>query len=973
MLLVLLMSALGAAPADDLQLTERLGHNWRRETVVLALSPAQEREVQAGRALYGPDGKALPYQLLAGATTHRARVAFQTDLLPYETRVFRFGAEPAVTAGDLTVEETPETITLAGSQTGCRIARTLANGQGPLHAVRLSSGAWAGGSRLLTDQPVTAYAATVTARGPVFAEVVCRAMIGNAATWELRLRLYAQEPVILVDETAAVDGPAVTFRLELQRDFHPDTLLYRSGRADPGIAYGQNLTWKLEAGEAYWLQAWLRWQQRQRQGNYCALFREDGPDLLAVAAREAGAWVDPTVPAARRAVPTLPLRHDTVAGTYLDFPLKIGQRKWMLMTLPAADVLAEIRDPKTVNRSPLPYHYLIKYGHFPLDMVKDYVLEWDTTRDSHPRLLITAKEVDAFLAANRNHAHYAVSTALASTQAAVRVFLQQDDLPLGSAPHMSSRRVIEAVQQADTALRAGQGTPEERRRLFAHLAFFGYTVARPEYWSPERGYSANPNMTTMVAGYQLALGSLLPSHPCAAAWSKMGLTELTNQLNSWSDDNGGWLEAPHYAMVSYDYIVAGFLMAHNSTGDTSIFLPKVRKVIDWFGKISTPPDSRLGGYRHMPHIGNTWLFETTGEFGVLARLWHERDPAFSAEMQWLFQQHRAPLHAGIGGSGHSSSSYRGMLIDPTLPARAPAYGSELFPKTGVILRHAFPSERETQLHMIAGTNHDHYDLDSGSVTVWGKGRIVADDFGYNSQAPVCDHSMLESELSGRIMQVTAFETTPRLDYVRGTAGGWTRQIAFVKDADPLGPSYFLIADSLSRPVPATWRLWCTAARIALQPRQALVVGKEDVDTDLFFLQPEAVAAKTEDKTCSTFGQKPDGSGGTIALTQTGVIVTLTDAAALSALLYPRLKTEAAPVVTALAGGKAARVQHAKGTDYLFLSPTPFTYAAEDIRFTGTAGALLRRGDKPILLLAAPGTLSAPGQEVTRGQDGTAAP
>jgi len=311
-----------------------------------------------------------------------------------------------------------------------------------------------------------------------------------------------------------------------------------------------------------------------------------------------------------------------------------------------------------------------------------------------------------------------------------------------------------------------------------------------------------------------------------------------------------------------------------------------------------------------------------------------------------------------------------MLIDPALPAKAPAYGSELFPQTGVILRHAFPSERETQLHMIAGANHDHYDLDSGSITVWGKGRIVADDFGYNSQAPVCDHSMLESELSGPIMQVTAFETSPRLDYVRGTAGGWTRQIAFVKGADPLAPSYFVIADSLDRPVPATWRLWCTADRVELQPGQALVVGKEDVDTDLVFLQPRAAAARIEDKTCSTFGQRPDGSGGTVALSQTGVIVSLTDAAAISALLYPRLKTEAAPVVTALAGGKAARVQHAKGTDFLFLSPTPFAYAADDIRFDGTAGALLLRDDKPVLLLAAPGSLSARGQEVTRGQEGT---
>ena len=40
------------------------------------------------------------------------------------------------------------------------------------------------------------------------------------------------------------------------------------------------------------------------------------------------------------------------------------------------------------------------------------------------------------------------------------------------------------------------------------------------------------------------------------------------------------------------------------------------------------------------------------------------------------------------------------------------------------------------LHMIVGSHYQHYDFDSGSIIVWGKGRIVADDFGYYGRAPL---------------------------------------------------------------------------------------------------------------------------------------------------------------------------------------------------------------------------------------------
>ena len=231
-------------------------------------------------------------------------------------------------------------------------------------------------------------------------------------------------------------------------------------------------------------------------------------------------------------------------------------------------------------------------------------------------------------------------------------------------------------------------------------------------------------------------------------------------------------------MVSFDYLLGSFLMARNAGFSDDLYHPKMKKVAEWFAKISTPPDSRAAGTRHFPSIGNTYIAEPTGEFGILAYLWRHTDARFASEMQWMNKQHGARTTPGIGGFFPTLAGYRTILRDETIPAVAPAYGSEWFSQTGVVLRNAFPSGRETGLYMIAGRNHDHYDKDSGSITLWGKGRIVADDFGYYGRAAGEDHSMLLSPSAPDIdlMMISEFGTSARLDYVRGQKKSWTRRL-----------------------------------------------------------------------------------------------------------------------------------------------------------------------------------------------------
>jgi hypothetical protein len=539
-------------------------------------------------------------------------------------------------------------------------------------------------------------------------------------------------------------------------------------------------------------------------------------------------------------------------------------------------------------------------------------------------------------------------------QDAINMLVSQDTImTLGFAPHQQTA-IAASMNLADVIWSSEDLSAELRQRLKAQVAILAYTVNRDDYWSPTRGFAANPNMTSTVAAYRTLLGAMIPTHPLAAAWVKNGITELQYQLDHWSDDEGGWLEAPHYAMLSYDYLLGVFLMAHNADFEDYLYDPRMKKIAEWFAKISTPPDSQLDGHRHLPPIGNTYMSEPTGEFGLIASLWKRTDPEFAATMQWMHQQQGSPAEPGVGGFYPILAGYRQLLIDPSVVAKPPAYQSELFSRTGVMLRNHFASDRETQLYLIAGTNHEHYDQDSGSFTLWGKGRLIANDFGYQGYMPADDHNMVvASDAPGpEIMQVAEFSSGANLDYVRGIKSGWTRQIVFIKDANPLGPNYFVITDSLKMPEPATWRLWLTADKVTISGQKAVVVGKEDVNTEIIFVQSAGVNLSTEQKTRQT-------------TTQTGLIATGNGSAGFTAIVYPRLKSEPAPVVTELAGGKVIKVQSGADIDYVFLASAPFVYQDQNVSFSGTAGLVRTRGNEAQLSLGAEGKLMAFGQILKR--------
>jgi hypothetical protein len=944
---LLLLSASQVLAADTFTVTDHLGREWRNELLRFPLSRDSVKP--------GPDARVVdeqnapvPFQVVEGA-----HLALLADVPAYGTRTWRIvpaAGVPAAPATDLVVEETTDMLRLANAHTGIELARTANDGV-VIRGVKLPSGAWIGGGRLVDAKPA-AFTAELRQRGPVFAEALVTATFADQSSWSLRATLHANEPVVLLAEqfTGATAG---ALRLDLARGYAPTHVYYRYGKSDQGRRNGYLDALPLAdlAGETkFVLEPWLRWWMRTTQGNWFGLYRADQPDLLAMGAYRPSRWLDPAQPPETRAPVALELRQSGDALT-LDLPLRTGERHWFLGAWPREAALQPLAGTGEARyMAPLPQLALIKHGQVPLETVRQWTLAWEQPLQ-FPRLFVTPAQLAAFrqryrtpdertlktVLQNPPSMHFLdgllyhyygsgdddladklINAAASNAAEALRRQLEQSDLvSWGFAPHHQTQ-IVGASLMADAVLADDRFDPTARRRLLAQFAALGYLTSSPDYWSPARGFAANPNMTTTVASFQAMLGALLYTHPDAPRWLDSGLAELKRQLNEWSDDNGGWLEAPHYAMVSFD-VIAGYLYMAALAGRSDEFYgERLQKVALWLAKIATPPDARLLGRRHGPPIGNSYKFEPTGEFGLLAALWRERLPELSAHLQWLHQQEGSPLEPGVGGFFPTFAGYRSLLRDATLPAKAPAWGSELFPHTGAVLRAHFPSDRETMAYLILGDNHDHYDDDSGSFTFWGKGRIICDDFGYVGRQSATAHSLLDSPAApgAARLQASHFQATPLADYVRGTKQGWQRQLLLVKDSDPLGANYLVVRDRLAQPAAAVWRLFFTAAGVQPIASGAKVTGQEDVDTDVAILvQPAGTTVTTDTQTHQTWGLDGEGKYARTASTQTALVLTWQAGTEVVAVLYPRLKDQPAPVIAARAEG-GFTVTTAAGTDTL---------------------------------------------------------
>ena len=753
-------------------------------------------------------------------------------------------------------------------------------------------------------------------------------------------------------------------------------------------------------------------------------------DFLAVAVGQAESWANPGDDGPSK---TLPLCTGANGELFLSCSLSGPGRRWLLA---AQTTKANLVPPETLCAA---QQAMVKHLETPLNEVVHMILAWDSkTEFDYPRLVTSRSELAARPQVQESaKARRAMKkldrsgvTASKLLYPALKIFLGAPDQPSQSVDTVHRcERIIRIATAADMLLGADVLTRDELtsalgfdaiewghpvltdkdvfsqediRYARAQLAFLCYKLFSPNYYSPERNFRANPNMTTTRYCAITILASLIPDHPLAKQWAQGGLNEVERELKEWTGPNGGWLESPHYQTVAMSSILL-LSMGARQAGFTD-YLNDVRlaRAMRYLARISTPPDIRFDNKRHFPPVGNTYQFETTGLFGVFAKACRNTNRELSDELQWAWIQQGRSRNSGIGGDFYNNALYSDFV-----PASAPKWGSESFPGSGAVLRNGFPSARETYLYMLQGGFAEHYDYDRGSFEFWGKGQPLCLDWGYDSREPAWLHNRVDV---GNWGDITVFQTAESADYLHSFQEGWDRQLLFVKDADPLGPNYYVMRDTVTQPAANWWMWFYTEQSLQLSNDVLHVTGIHDVDLDLWLAptatprlkiaKPKIKEKKVETKmtlsdSLGDVGQTPEAAAvdpindimkepakvktdppGTWIetktqtvkcfdlrtqtwepLTQEGLTLPVTKAEPVFCVLYPRLKTEKPPAFVTLANGRGVKVTHATGTDYVFMSATPFEFHEGDITFKGRAGVIRVRGTTVDLTLGEGGEIA----------------
>jgi hypothetical protein len=992
--------ATGASP--EYKLRDYLGRNWQNDLVEYPISAAEIKEI-AGTKLMDQDGKEAIYQIDAKA----GKIAFQANIKPFGESRYSFKGAAASTQTDLAIQDVDAHVELANSKAGIRIAKGLMGKTSatPILSWRLASGTWAGKVQFTAPQSVKAHAITVIERGPVRARVQSRTVFANGDTWVIDFELLAGEEVVKVTETFKckkkrtiefffTDNYAATHALLRASSRHP----FRGKKYDFGDLVQVEL--KPVPGERYLLQMepWIHWGGVCTLTSSFALTDKDWKDVFMFAVCAPEKWVDPKITPSLRAANNhrLTLRAD--GGAAMPFDIYNGQREYLIGSVKGDQdrnrVTAKYRGPLQVQVNQ------IKYSDHPLDRVKDYILEWPNkgaktaaffSKADKRRLLkgykvkkgqiasLRKKRVhpytlEEFLPVymatkNKRVEKQLIDMALAQIQERVDqiTMLEEWVVTVGMAPHhynslMTVGNVVAAIYDSP------QLTRKQRTRLKAQLAFLYYTWERPAFCSPERGFAGFLNMTASVYGVRSSLAAAMPGHPKQKAWQRDTVAYMKkNWLDRWTDENGeyhgGYIESLHYASITYEIVLAALYSAYSSGADKeAIFHPAVKLLGQWYAESATPRDSRILNWRHTPPVGHVYKFEVYPSIhAILAFMWKDKDPEFAGNMAWMQLQQGNTREQTTGGFLPTFAGYRKLFMANDVKPIAPNYTSRHWKETSVLLRSHYNHQLENMLYLIAGQGHSHYDMDSGSVTLWGKGEIIADDFGYYSYAPASDHSMIDSSVAPpkERMRVEAFEAGDAVDYTRGVKAAWTRRLSHVKHGNPQGPNYFVIQDALGVKAPAIWRLWLTAKKVKVKGNVAVSTGLDRIESDIHFAAlPQKAKVRTEEKTRTPYGINHLGKyRGRVPTTQTGLIVNAPSFKRMLTLVFPRLKGQKPPKVESIANGAGFKIVTRYGTDYLFLSDKAVSFKEGKLSFRGTAGFARVKGGKAVLELQEPGKIS----------------
>jgi hypothetical protein len=862
--MVLLGLSAAWAGEQTLVLREHLNLRWTRELVTYPFTPPKGACLDGTVTLTGPQGP-QPVQLIqvehwpGTQQVKSARIAFIADLEPLATNTYtvRYSATPpkgqpvAAPATTLTCLADGGFLEVATPHFGLRCPKAAdttwptpvdpKDVPGPVTAMRLADGTWFGGSSLYGARKITGYRVRNLESGPVLARVAIRYTYEDGSTMEVTVQLsdgaaqatwdmtvtpppglQAKDAGSYEQNIASKDGWAWLLSPGLPSPLQLQTLVYQSYT----LRWGQikrdkytelirdlqdfDLT-KEKPGPLVSLLPWAGWWNQEQQSWFNFALPGKGA-ILGISSLNPELWVSPI---------------DSTADQWADPGKNWSGRKWLRL-VKAEDGTILFRISANLGRrrwlfgGPLPAPVTKRReaflngcpaGVWPLDRVKDLVLDWPGDDGSHPRVFFTKADLarlrqtapadparinemldyvrvygfvdtptyrdpNALLAYLYTGAPAIAEKAQLVTR--LRTYLGQ----LGNFDRM--RQASQLASMYDALADSGLLTAQDRKLFQAQMAYLAYACADAGNWSYERGYcSGNQNMTVAHVLNQGMLAATIPTHPMAKTWSEGSLRMMEDWLEHSVGPKGEWPESlANYAEVSAAMLGVYAVAARNAGIHDYVADPRLKRLLLFLAKNYTPPDPRPFAGRSEPLMGSPPsgrgpAYHQTGLSGLIARAAATSDPELSRVLQW----HWLREGQATGYLSDRMSGLEQLYMDPSLPAQTPAWGSEWFPQSGAILRQGLGTSREYYIHLAMDPKgYQIYPSENGGfAAIWAKGAPIAVRFaghGYAEREEFLISRVILARNIGTLaerkqrfmytgpMAITAFATLPRQDYLQ---------------------------------------------------------------------------------------------------------------------------------------------------------------------------------------------------------------
>ena len=748
-----------------------------------------------------------------------------------------------------------------------------------IQGLRLPGGKWMGAGTISAKGKLLERKTSITARGPLFAEVEVNDTWSDGRHYLCRIRLVAKQTVVHVTESFGLGTESHSEFVFAPIPSH-DTV-HGIFQSLPGHlkAPGESaLSQKIETEQIIArIHAWRSYKSSNLDAAWYASYsKETANPVFGFITTFPQVWTRPgghphdsewyKVGAAPIEVSIRPDRSQVFR-----LPLEKGTRSYCLYFASGEDFRSE--KPNGIIAAKR------RFGETPLQRSKDWILKWPH-QTTHPHLFFNKDDVprlrknlpkfpklaEAFAPGTKREkiefledltCRYLAS----GDEKIVREILKSDAPPpkvqmhahtAGLLPELRLRvhgfldgngicppsfnnlmwiadHLLFRVMSADVVMGSSSITGDERETLQRLLAVIAYQMESYEMMPPKKN-NFQLGMPNMIAPYYAVLGmigALLPDHPHSRRWMERCHRELRDNLYWLSRPDGTWAETYYYQeRTMRGFVPAAIALARKGMPNL-LKDPRAQAVLRMEIATLTPIDPRQNA-RCFPSIGDGTYYVPKPSLFWAAKNVATFNPDLAAELVWAWQQQGRP----VGWLFNKLHPCTWFLGDPDAPARAPRLTSQVMDGAGLILRSRYNQACESYLHLRAATfATSHFEDDQLSFHWYAKGAPMCLDWGYYGNRETRPVDMHNRTVLGKTKkyrgEVVEKFFLPRLDYVhvRDTSQNTrVRRLLFVRGDKPTDPEYMILRDTISEA--GRWNLWTFANSVEMK-----LAGKDKPDEE----------------------------------------------------------------------------------------------------------------------------------------------